>query len=47
MDDMDARHQGAADAGKRLADELRVTLEVGPKAKNVVAVAPNWPESAD
>jgi hypothetical protein len=26
-----------------LPDELRVTLEVGPKAKKVVAVAPDWP----
>ncbi len=26
-----------------MADELRVTLEIGPKGKRVVAVAPNWP----
>jgi len=26
-----------------MANELRVTLEVGPKAKKVVAVAPDWP----
>ena len=26
-----------------MADELRVTLEVGPKDKKVVAVAPDWP----
>jgi len=26
-----------------LANELRVTLEVGPKGKKVVAVAPDWP----
>ncbi len=26
-----------------MADELRVTLEIGPKSKQVVAVAPDWP----
>ncbi len=26
-----------------MANELRVTLEVGPKDKKVVAVAPDWP----
>src|SRR5215813_5158927 len=26
-----------------MADELRVTLETGPKGKQVVAVAPDWP----
>jgi hypothetical protein len=26
-----------------MADELRVTLELGPKGKKVVAVAPEWP----
>src|SRR5437763_1320361 len=26
-----------------MANELRVTLEVGPKGKKVVAVAPDWP----
>jgi len=26
-----------------MADELRVTLELGPKGKRVVAVAPDWP----
>ena len=26
-----------------MADELRVTLEIGPKGKKVVAVAPDWP----
>jgi hypothetical protein len=26
-----------------LADKLRVTLEIGPKGKQVVAVAPDWP----
>jgi hypothetical protein len=26
-----------------MADELRVTLELGPKGKKVVAVAPDWP----
>ncbi len=26
-----------------MADELRVTLEIGPKGKRVAAVAPDWP----
>ena len=26
-----------------MADELRVMLEIGPKGKKVVAVAPDWP----
>ena len=26
-----------------MADELRVTLEIGPKGKQVVAVASDWP----
>src|SRR5437868_15144076 len=26
-----------------VADEMRVTLEIGPKGKKVVAVAPDWP----
>ena len=26
-----------------MTDELRVTLEIGPKGKQVVAVAPDWP----
>ncbi len=26
-----------------MADELRVTLEIGPRGKRVVAVAPDWP----
>ena len=26
-----------------MANELRVTLEVGPKDEKVVAVAPDWP----
>src|SRR5689334_5095565 len=26
-----------------MANELRVTLEIGPKGKKVVAVAPDWP----
>lgn len=26
-----------------MTDELRVTLEIGPKGKRVVAVAPDWP----
>jgi hypothetical protein len=29
--------------GGAMADELRVTLEIGPKGKQVVAVAPDWP----
>jgi hypothetical protein len=29
--------------GHRMASELRVTLEVGPKERKVVAVAPDWP----
>jgi len=31
------------DGGVAMADELRVTLEIGPKGKQVVAVAPDWP----
>src|SRR5260370_24838952 len=30
-------------AGVAMADELRVMLEIGPKGKQVVAVAPDWP----
>src|SRR5215467_4979969 len=26
-----------------MADELRVMLEIGPRGKNVAAVAPDWP----
>src|SRR5215203_1011638 len=29
--------------GEEMADELRVMLEMGPKGKKVVAVAPDWP----
>lgn len=29
--------------GGEIANELRVTLEIGPKGKKVVAVAPDWP----
>jgi len=29
--------------GGAMADELRVMLEIGPKGKQVVAVAPDWP----
>src|ERR1700694_5032482 len=29
--------------GVAMADELRVMLEIGPKGKQVVAVAPEWP----
>lgn len=30
-------------AGGAVADHIRVTLEIGPKSKRVVAVAPDWP----
>ena len=26
-----------------MAEQLRVTLEIGPKGKKVAAVAPDWP----
>src|SRR5579859_2448999 len=29
--------------GGAMADQLRVMLEIGPKGKKVVAVAPDWP----
>src|SRR5688572_19539844 len=29
--------------GADMANQLRVTLEIGPKGKKVVAVAPDWP----
>jgi len=29
--------------GGAVADQIRVTLEIGPKGKKVVAVAPDWP----
>src|SRR5258708_25997952 len=29
--------------GGAMADELRLMLEIGPKGKQVVAVAPDWP----
>src|SRR5437867_5982597 len=29
--------------GVAMADELRVMLEIGPKGKQIVAVAPDWP----
>jgi hypothetical protein len=29
--------------GESMVDELRVMLEIGPKGKQVVAVAPDWP----
>jgi hypothetical protein len=29
--------------GGKMADEMRVVLEIGPKGKRVVAVAPDWP----
>jgi len=30
-------------AARRVADEMRVMLEIGPRGKKVVAVAPDWP----
>src|SRR5207245_7152148 len=29
--------------GAEMANQLRVTLEIGPKGKKVAAVAPDWP----
>ena len=29
--------------GRTVAKHTRVTLEIGPKGKKVVAVAPDWP----
>jgi hypothetical protein len=29
--------------GGRVSDQIRVTLEIGPKGKKVAAVAPDWP----
>ena len=29
--------------GGAVANQIRVTLEIGPKGKKVVAVAPDWP----
>src|SRR5690242_651988 len=29
--------------GTEMANQLRVTLEIGPKGKKVAAVAPDWP----
>ena len=29
--------------GGAVANHMRVTLEIGPKGKKVVAVAPDWP----
>jgi hypothetical protein len=34
---------GASWQGGMMANELRVMLEIGPKGKKVVAVAPDWP----
>src|SRR4051794_38034035 len=34
---------GTSVLGVAMADELRVMLEIGPKGKQVVAVAPDWP----
>src|SRR5262245_60395080 len=30
-------------AGGRMTDQMRVMLEIGPRGKKVVAVAPDWP----
>jgi hypothetical protein len=32
--------------GGAVANHIRVTLEIGPKSKKVVAVAPDWPRLA-
>jgi hypothetical protein len=37
------RGASACQRGRKMADELRVMLEMGPKGKKVVAVAPDWP----
>src|SRR6266542_3385894 len=34
---------GTSVLGGEVADELRVMLEIGPKGKQVAAVAPDWP----
>ena len=34
---------GAVVIGGTVDDHIRVTLEIGPKGKKVVAVAPDWP----
>jgi hypothetical protein len=34
---------GALVLGVEMANELRLTLEIGPKGKKVAAVAPDWP----
>jgi hypothetical protein len=34
---------GAAVIGGAITNQIRVTLEIGPKGKKVVAVAPDWP----
>ncbi len=38
-----SRSRGRLGRERRMANELGVTLEVGPKDKKVVAVAPDWP----
>jgi hypothetical protein len=32
--------------GEAVANHIRVMLEIGPKGKQVVAVAPDWPDLA-
>lgn len=34
---------GTIETGGAVANHIRVTLEIGPKGKKVVAVAPDWP----
>src|SRR5947207_3199769 len=34
---------GTIVVGGTMANDMRVTLEIGPKGKKVVAVAPDWP----
>src|SRR5882724_223189 len=40
---MRAGGAGTLVLGGEMANELRVTLEIGPHGKKVVAVAPDWP----
>jgi len=35
--------KGTIVIGGAVANHIRVTLEIGPKGKKVVAVAPDWP----
>ncbi len=41
--DVDDARGGSLVRGEQMGEALRVTLEVGPKNKKVVAVAPDWP----